>query len=236
MNSRHFWILRKVLKRATDTSREQVKTYRILGDAYGQYDSMEKWDCRDGSGREIPWYTYPAIEYLNNFDLGGARVLEYGSGNSSIYYLNAGAVVTSIEHDPIWSEKVRASVANNANFTYVFEQSESGYAERAEVSDADIIVIDGKFRNTCARHVIKNIVAQNADPALIIFDNSDRNPVVMALLDEGIGWHRCDFNGFGPINAYTWTTSIYLNPSRALKRKGPLDPVGGLKEISPEDH
>ncbi|WP_170463983.1 hypothetical protein [Ruegeria arenilitoris] len=235
MKNTHFWILRKILKRASKASLEQVKTYRILGETYGQYDSMENWDCRDGEGREIPWYTYPAIEYLDSFDLNGIRVLEYGSGNSSIFYLNAGAEVTSIENDKGWFDKISASLADKPYFTYFFEQDEAQYVERDEIQNADIVVIDGRYRNACARFMRKRLQQKRIDPVMIVFDNSDRHPDCIALLDEATGWNRCDFNGFGPINSYTWTTSVYLNPSRQLSRKNRLAPIGGLGDVSADD-
>ena len=33
----------------------------------------------------MPWYTYPVIEYLQQFDFSKLTVFEYGSGNSSCY-------------------------------------------------------------------------------------------------------------------------------------------------------
>ncbi len=235
MKNRHFWVLKNVLGRASKTSGTQARTYRILGQDQGQYASMENWDCRNSAGQEIPWYTYPAIEYLQNFDLAGLNVLEYGSGNSSIFYLNAGAHVTSIENDKGWFDKITQTVGAHPQFRYVFEDQEQAYATRAEILGADIVIIDGRFRNTCARYVLQQLRDGAANPAMIIFDNADWYPTGVAMLDDGTGWHRCDFNGFGPINPYTWTTSVYLNPGRVLPRKSALAPIGGLTQISDED-
>ena len=64
--------------------RKQIKNFAILARRYGQFETMKKWSCLDREGRPIPWYTYPAIEYLASLDLSGMKVLEYGSGNSSL--------------------------------------------------------------------------------------------------------------------------------------------------------
>ncbi len=59
----------------------------------------------------------------------------------------------------------------------------------------------------------------------IIVDNSDRDAEVGRLLLEK-DFFEIDFSGFGPINAYTWTTSIFLPPGgtdmRIVRRPRPL--------------
>jgi len=70
---------------------------RILAKAHGQYRTAQDRECFDGEGSGILWYTYPAIEYTQNYDLRSLNILEYGSGNSLIFYLSRGAAVTSVE-------------------------------------------------------------------------------------------------------------------------------------------
>ena len=47
-----------------------------------------------------------------------------------------------------------------------------------------------------------------------VIDNSDRYPNAVRFLQEKLGWMQTDFHGYGPINDYTWTTSIFMNPAR----------------------
>jgi len=35
---------------------------------------------------ELPWFTYPAIEYISQFDLKDKSMFEWGSGYSSIFF------------------------------------------------------------------------------------------------------------------------------------------------------
>lgn len=49
---------------------------------------------------------------------------------------------------------------------------------------------------------------------MLILDNSDWYPKSVAFLREKLRWMQTDFHGFGPINNYTWTTSIFVNPVR----------------------
>ena len=64
----------------------------------------------------------------------------------------------------------------------------------------------------------------------IIIDNSYWCPEILRNIDEELSWQRVDFYGFGPINTYTWVTSIYLNPNKIINRKNyQLSSIGGIK-------
>lgn len=194
-----------------------IRNSMILRKKYGQYQSAKEWSCINAEGLPIPWYTYPTIEYLNNLTLDGISVLEYGSGNSSLYYLRRGARVVSIEDDRDWYKKIKGENIDDS-FDYVFANSDSEYIHRKEINSADVIVIDGSYRPECAEYVIQNILDGNSNPSMIIFDNSDWYPKSIKKLDDKIEWVRVDFCGFGPINDYTWVTSIYFNPEKKLSR------------------
>lgn len=62
----------------------QLRNFKHLSFDYGQFLSIWKQNPEFSAGEEVPWYTYPAIEYLSHLDLSGFRVFEYGSGNSTI--------------------------------------------------------------------------------------------------------------------------------------------------------
>ena len=49
---------------------------------------------------------------------------------------------------------------------------------------------------------------------MLVLDNSDWYPNTVRFLQEKLGWMQIDFHGYGPINNYTWTTSIFVNPAR----------------------
>ena len=42
--------------------------------------------CVDRDGNPLPWYTYPAIEYLSQFDYGEKTIFEFGCGYSSLFW------------------------------------------------------------------------------------------------------------------------------------------------------
>ena len=68
------------------------------------------------------------------------------------------------------------------------------------------------------------------DGGMIVLDNSDRmiEKECGRLLREQ-GFIQMDFSGFGPINSYCWSTSVFMKTPALLQRNfsGPA-PIGGL--------
>jgi hypothetical protein len=54
------------------------------------------------NGLPIPWFTFSAIDYLDNLDLAGKRVLEVGGGFSTLYWARRGLTGLTLECDPTW--------------------------------------------------------------------------------------------------------------------------------------
>ena len=69
--------------------------------------SIDEKVCLDRDGNPIPWYTYPAIEYLSQFDYTKKKIFEFGCGYSSLFWAKRAQLVISIEDNPKWFEKWR---------------------------------------------------------------------------------------------------------------------------------
>lgn len=92
---------------------KQRKNFRTLAKTYNQYQSIVKWSCIDRFNNPIPWYSYPAIEFLSQFEYASKAVLEWGSGNSSLFWANRAKSVVSIEHDKEWFSKISLNKLQN---------------------------------------------------------------------------------------------------------------------------
>lgn len=204
----------------------EVKVYRLLSESFGHYRSIIEQRPVDAHGDDIPWYCYPAIEFLDDLDWNGLRVLEYGSGNSSAFYSLRGALVTAIEHDEAWYHATEARLSDRLGFTIHHATEDKKYVERPELTVADLVVIDGINRVACTNYVGAQISAGLANPAMIVVDNSERYPGALNQLDDMLGWWRVDFSGFAPINSYTQATTLFLNPTRRIPRVSGLKPIG----------
>ena len=160
----------------------------------------------DRNGNPIPWITYPAIDYLSSFNFSGKKVLEFGSGNSTLWWENTGALVTSIEHDSYWYKKMVSKVKSakiiheSKNYDYFFKDSSIPF---------DIISIDGGDREAAGKAAVLHFQTYGGD--MIILDNSDWYDDLVLYIDNSLNHFRADFHGFTPLNDYKSVTSIWLS-------------------------
>lgn len=203
--------------------KKQLKNFSILAVDYAQYQTVKNWDCVDKNGDKIAWYTYPAIEYINNFDFSKKSIFEYGSGNSSVYCANKAKDVTSIEHDKLWYEKVKSSFSINQTLLYKENNNEYENSILATNKKYDVIIIDGIRRPECSKMIESCLNKESIEGFMVILDNADWYKETSKFLRDQLDLIEVDFHGFGPINNYTWTTAIFL--SRNFKFK----PINGIQ-------
>ena len=205
--------------------RTAIKTWRLVAQEYGWRQSFIEGRAVASQGRPIPWYTYPAIEFLRSLDLHGCRVFEFGCGNSSIFWAERVREVFSVEHDIDWARAVRAyGIPNLILFDEVDIDRYVTAPERAGGA-FNIVVIDGRHRRACVPASVRVV----ADTGMIILDNADWYPEACADL-RSLGWFQIDFSGLGPINPYCWTTSIFMKCSADFARSSSVQPIGGISQ------
>jgi hypothetical protein len=173
----------------------------------GWLESLKQAKPVSKDGAPIPWYTYPAIEFIEPRIGRDMRVFEYGSGWSTLWWAERVAEVFSVEHDTAWSALVQPRLPANARVALRTEADR--YVGEIETSggEFDIVVVDGEHRNKCARAAAARVKPTGA----IVFDNSDRVSFadgVRYLSDAG--WLRIDFFGLIPCYAYKNCTSIFF--------------------------
>lgn len=81
---------------------------------FGLMNSIQKKECVDKHNNAIPWYTYPAIEYIKQLDFSDKRIFEYGSGNSSKFWAKLAKEIVSVEHDKEWYENCLKNKTENS--------------------------------------------------------------------------------------------------------------------------
>lgn len=151
--------------------------------------------------QKMPWLTFDSIDVLNALPLSSKKVFEWGSGGSTLFWLNKGADVVSIEHDRKWYEMMKTILPNTENITYMLiepEESDMGsiltdpsdpdcylssdsnkhsYYKYASIIDQyennyfDVVLVDGRARPSCLKHAVNKIKTGG----LLILDNSDRD-------------------------------------------------------------
>lgn len=95
----------------------------------------------------------------------------------------------------------------------------------------DCIIIDGVERMQCALEVPHLLKKEAKEGAMVILDNADWYANTARYLRETLNLIEIDFHGFGAINAYTWTTSIFLTRNFAFKPLQGIQPHYSLKAL-----
>jgi hypothetical protein len=157
----------------------------------------------NAKGDAIPWFTYPAIDFLEPRVKRSWNVLEWGCGQSTLWWAARVNHVISIEHDAAWHASIAGDAPANATIELI--ENPSAYVD-APAGPFDAIVIDGEDRNACARVAVQRVKLDG----IIVFDNSDRKMYrdgMVFLRDSG--WKRLDFFGLLPTYLYRTCTSIF---------------------------
>ncbi len=232
LNTRLRNYLRRLIAEPVPSGPKEVPspTQEILAHLHGHARTLEAKLPVAADGSPLPWYTYPAIEYCNQLDASDLNIFEYGSGNSSLYWAHKGANVWCVEDDSAWYETMKRKSAQLRGIS-LRTTSEAYASVIAEVGQQfDIVVIDGMWRNEC----VAKALAYVRKDGLVILDNSDWYTDVAGFLRTR-DYFQVDFNGFGPVNNYSWTTSIFLPfPSPYVERLRQPHPIGGI-EVSKND-
>lgn len=180
----------------------------------GWLNSMACAKPVDQAGRPIPWFTYPAIDFLTQIMRPAWRIFEWGSGHSTLWWADRVAAVTSVEDDKAWYETIRSRMPGNAMLLWHGEAAEYVQAMADQQARFDVVVIDGSHRNACAQIATEFVT----DTGLIVFDNTD-----MLVHREGVetlnacGWQRIDFYGLIPSCYYKNCTSVFFRAPESLR-------------------
>lgn len=226
-------LIKKALPRPVfqflNAHRKQFKACKNLAFGYRQYRGLLTDTCLNADGDICPWYCYPALDYLARVDMSSARVLEYGSGYSTLYYAKYAQSVVAVEHNKEWSEKFQDALPDEATIHLVEEGKYASYIQTFD-TPFDVIVIDGIRREDCAKAVSAHIKKHGGK--MIIFDNADWFEDVVSELSCELGWIRIPMRGFGPLNDYATQTDILMNPKEPLPLLRAKAPPVGQKPLS----
>jgi hypothetical protein len=194
--------------------RALLRTSLVLNRDYGQFRSFQMRSSVGPKGEPVPWLSYPAIFYLEQLDLGGCAVLEFGSGQSTRYWSRHAKSVLSVETDKIWFDLVSPTLPENSELLYFDSKEGPKCFEQIKARGIqwDIIVIDGSWRAACARE----LVAVLAPGGFIILDNPDWYPTAAETMSKS-GLISVTFSGLCPGMVHTTTTAFYF--SRDFDRK-----------------
>ena len=119
---------------------------------------------------ERPWISYDAASAIARHINESARVLEFGSGMSTAWYAARAGHVLSIERDAEWFAEVSRRLASRTNAELRLCETREAYLDLEDGQLFDLIMIDGAWRDDCARLATKHL----APDGVIYCDNTDK--------------------------------------------------------------
>lgn len=214
-------------------SKKFLKFIEIWQEDFAIARSMDEKVCVDKKGNPLPWYTYPAIEYLSQFDYHDKTVFEFGCGYSSLFWADRAKKVVSVEDNADWLQKWQNEFYRE-NLSLLFRTEGEAYYQSIleDSTQYDVIVIDGKNREECALSAIKAL----KKGGMIILDDSDRvntskeyYQAIQALKSANL--LQIDFYGFCPLDNYPKTTSLFLSRDFNFDTTAPIQPINGIGNL-----
>ena len=122
----------------------------------------------------LPWLSYRAITAIRGLIGGESRVLEFGSGKSTVWLAGRCGFVSSVEDDPDWFEAVDQMLRTRQFSNVRLElRPLSTYSDlRAdETGTFDFVLVDGMLRDACTEAAIR-AVRQGGS---VYLDNTDKD-------------------------------------------------------------
>ena len=179
----------------------------------GWFESFKNQLSINDKFEPIPWWSYSATYFIEKKLTRDMVAFEYGCGASTIWLSKYIKKIISVEHDQAWYEQIRKKLP--ANVSLVYKSLEDGYPSEIikHHYKFDLISIDGRMRNECVLHALSCLT----DGGVIIWDNAERDDYIDGYdhLTKN-GFKRLDFYSMGPINTYSWMTSIFYRTNNCF--------------------
>jgi hypothetical protein len=83
---------------------------------FGKWQQKKSESCHPVDDR-IPWMTFEAIRFLDNFVTADSHVFEWGMGGSTLFFLDRTPKVVSVDHDPVWFERLQSMLVSHDHWT-----------------------------------------------------------------------------------------------------------------------
>ena len=124
--------------------------------------------------KTIPLLTFDFIDWIEEQDTKEKIIIEFGSGDSTIYFSNKFKKVITYEDEVEWINLIKSKGIDNVvvnHLDYNFYKKEPNY-----FTEADFILIDNNPRNKNLRlYVAQNLIEKINYQNILILDNSNWN-------------------------------------------------------------
>lgn len=192
---------------------------RLVGTGYlhetGWLRSMQAHASVDALGRPTPWMTYPCVEFLRGRLRRHHSVLEFGGGQSTLFFADHVGHVTVVESHPRWQRMLRGAGLLNVNVmdTYGPFRLEHDAFPHAAMGRFNLVVIDGPQRHAC---MIAAPAMLDTD-GVIVLDDAARPEYTQGIEQLAhIGFKRIEFWGLQPLGFHKNCTMVFYRSNNCL--------------------
>lgn len=170
-----------------------------------------------------PWLTLEAISIIDRQIKTGDYVFEYGGGGSTLYFVDKGANVVTVEHNENWFNSLHnilsgndrwtgilatpqiSNVTNNPSDPDLYESMDENYLgycfetyassiDRYPESFFDLVVIDGRSRPSCLKHSWCKVKIGGH----LLLDNTERDYYLSKKTKSYLESYICVSDNFSP--------------------------------------
>ncbi len=169
---------------------------------------------------QVPWISYDAQALLARHLTPASRVLEFGSGMSTLWFAGRAGAIVSVEHHPEWYAKVKGMLPQGPAIDYRLASDPAAYCAVADEAGFDLVLVDGRFRDQCVAVGLKVLrpggilYLDNSDHALDDYDGDV--PRAVALIEAAArqnDWRLQRFTDFAP--------TMFFAQAGLLLQRGP---------------
>ena len=108
--------------------------------ATGHFRSSLAARAVDRVGNPIPWYTYRAVSLLANVSFDDRRVLEFGAGQSRLWWAKHAREMLALESDAQWVRRLQERLPHNVRLAQVADDAH-GIGKHLGSDPFDVIII-----------------------------------------------------------------------------------------------
>jgi len=166
----------------------------------------------DVYGNPIPWFTYPAIQLLDERAKSDWHVLEFGAGMGTLWWSRRVIEVTAIEHSADWVAQL--SPHSKAHILLSTDDSSTSYIRPVRESGPyDVVIVDGLYRNECMKSAMELV----SPYGVIILDDAQREEYwtgIQMLRDAG--YRMLPLHGPQPVSKHPGCTAIFYRDRNVL--------------------
>lgn len=137
--------------------------------------------------KPVPRYAFHTLSWLEKKIKQGdiKKVVEWGAGNSTLWYAKMGCKVVAIEDNKKWADVLLEIINENtvSSIQLMYCQNKFEYINVPEdiLTDADLIVIDGRNRVECALYIARLIKKKIIKNKIILFDDAQRDKYKLGI-------------------------------------------------------